>query len=105
MALEAAFHRDDGRANVPGVDSAWDDWVAASKTYHFCSDDPLLDWLDAFGAERGFQPDRPPAGTDLNTDFRSFIFEKANRFETVVLAYLADHYQLTTIRRSSGDTR
>lgn len=105
MALDAAFTRDDGRANVPGVDSPWHDWVAASKTYHYCSDDPLLDWLEAFGATQGFTPDAVPDGAGLNTDFRAVIFEKANCFETAVVAYLGRHYQLTTICQGSGDTR
>lgn len=105
MALEAAFTRDDGSPNVPGVDSPWDEWVAASKTYHYCSNDPLLDWLDVFGVARGFVPDRPPPGAALGTDFRAFIFEKATRFEAAVVAHLAQHYELATIRQSSGDTR
>jgi len=105
MGLPAAFTRDDGRANVPGVDSPWDAWVAASRTMHFCGDDPLLDWLDAHGEAAGFVRDSPPRGDGLSTDFREFIFRKALEFEAAVIAHLSRHHQVQAICRVSSESR
>ena len=57
MALIAAFQREDGTPDEPGVHSDWNLWVAASRTYNFCSDDHLIDWLNLYGEANGFVPD------------------------------------------------
>jgi hypothetical protein len=105
VGLEAAFHRDDGTTNVPGQDTSWDEWVAASKTRNWCNDDPLLDWLTLYGEARGFVPDDKRPGFDPRTDFREFIFRKGREFESRVVAYLAERHQLVTICQERGDVR
>jgi hypothetical protein len=105
MSLDHAFVRDDGTPNVPGVDTPWDEWIAASRTMHYCCDDPLLDWLDAFGEAQGFVPDTKRPNYDPRTDFREFIFERAAAFEAAVIAHLARNHQTLTIRQQSADTR
>lgn len=105
MALEAAFHRDDGSLDVGGTHSAWSDWIAASSTYNFCCDDPLLDWLGTYGEAKGFVPDHLRPDYDTRTDFRRFLTDRATEFEEVVTNYLATHFQLERIRREKGDTR
>jgi hypothetical protein len=57
MAERAACERDDGSRNVPGEHSAWPTWISATETLNFCADDPLLDWLDLYGAAAGFGRD------------------------------------------------
>jgi predicted RecB family nuclease len=103
MSLDAAFTRNDGSANVPGIDSPWDAWVAASRTYHFCCDDPLLDWLEAHGESRGFA--RDDETSDPRTEFRPFIFEKGRRFEAAVVDHLSRSCRLVTIRQDAADTQ
>jgi hypothetical protein len=105
MALDAAFTRDDGSRNVAGVDTDWSDWVAASRTLHYCADDPLLDWLDAYGEANGFVPDDKRTGYDPRTDFRTFIFQRANEFEAAVMRHLSSNFQTITICQERGDTR
>jgi hypothetical protein len=105
MASSAAFHRDDGTHDEPGQDSGWNDWVAASRTFNFCCDDPLLDWLEAFGEGKGYAPDHLRTGYDARTDFRVFLTERAKEFESVVTDYLAKRHQLVRIRQEAGDVR
>ena len=105
MGLRAAFNRDDGASNVPGVDTPWDVWIAASRTRNYCSDDPLLDWLDRYGDAHGFvREDRGP-GFDPRTDFREFIFRKGLEFERAVMAHLAQRFQMVTVCQERGAVR
>jgi hypothetical protein len=105
MALAAAFTRDDGRPNVPGVDALWDEWVAASRTMNFSCEDPLLDWLNAYGEVRGFVQDSPTREDGLSTDFRGFIFRKGLEFEAAVISHLSHHCQVRTICEASREAR
>jgi len=98
MALIAAFARNDGTAGEPGRDSPWEEWVAASDTFNFCSDDPLIDWLEAFGRSSGFAPDSDGKAYDSRTDFRRFVSDRAREFESVATDYLAQRCQVVTIR-------
>ncbi len=103
MALTAAFTKDDGTADEPGRDSLWTQWVAASDTFNFCSDDPLIDWLEAFGRPSGIAPDSEGDGYDPRTDFRLFVSDRAKEFESIATGYLAQRCQVVRIRDNSAD--
>lgn len=103
MALRTAFERDDGTSLCPGDSSRWNEWVAASKTLNYCCEDPLLDWLTLFGESKGFIRDDQRAGFDLRTDFRTFVFERAARFEAAVMNYLAKGLPITRIADGPAD--
>lgn len=105
MPLSAAFARDDGSPNEPGVHSPWDRWIGASRTYNFCCEDPLLDWLHRYGAASGFSPDTAAATYNAETDFTQFIFEQGRAFEDRVCAHLATTRQLTRICADHRDIR
>ena len=105
MTIAAAFHRDDGTRDEPGLDSPWGDWVAASRTFNYCSDDPLIDWLEAFGPDKGFQPDSSRTGYDERTDFRRFVMARAIEFESIVVGHLAERYPLVRIPHEAGAVR
>jgi len=79
--------------------------VAASRTFNFCCDDPLLDWLEAFGEAKGYVPDHLRSGYDARADFRVFLTERANEFESVVTDYLAKRHEVVRIRKELGDVR
>src|SRR5687767_1338755 len=102
MALGAAFARDDGTADEPGRHSPWEEWVAASDTFNFCSDDPLIDWLETFGRTFGFAPDSDGNAYDPRTDFRRFVSDRAREFESVVTDHLSQRCQVVRI---GGDPR
>jgi len=105
VGLRAAFDRDDGTSNVPGVDTAWDEWIAASRTRSYCSDDLLIDWLERFGDAHGFARDDRGPGFDSRTDFREFIFRKGLEFEHAVMAHLAQRFQMVTVCQERGAVR
>lgn len=105
MGLKAAIERDDGTPDEPGIHSDWNLWVAASRTYNFCSDDPLIDWLNLYGEANGFVPDDKHAGYDVRTDFRQFVVNRGNEFETAACDYLAARYPLVRIRNTVSDSR
>ena len=53
IGFEAYLKNDSGMEIVPGDKADWREWVSASKTRNWCRKDPLLDWLNLFGAEKG----------------------------------------------------
>ena len=84
MGIEALTHDDDGNPVVPKTAEEWDEWVSASRTRNHVLDNPLIDWLDRWGEEHGYQPD--PVEED--TDFLTFLFAKGNAFEAAVVEHL-----------------
>ena len=105
MGERAAFERDDGSPNLPGTNSPWKTWAPASATLNYCIDDPVLDWLEAFGESKGFRRDDQLPGYDVRTDFRAFLREKSAHFEAVVTEYLAARFQLVRLARTPTDIR
>ena len=111
MGIEALTHRDDGTELSPSDDRR-EQWVSASQLRNHAIADPLLDWLDRFGAGHGYLADDAPARTsppyDERTDFTKFIFEQGQRFEDAVVALLRDRYpehELITLGQGHGDVR
>jgi len=67
--------------------------------------DPLLDWLGAYGTERGFVRDNQLEGYDPRTDFGRFIIEKGQAFELAVLKLLRNRCEVVPIGMTPGDSR
>ncbi|MGI8927376.1 MAG: hypothetical protein ACR2HN_12140 [Tepidiformaceae bacterium] len=88
MPIEALTHNDSGALICPVSDAEWDSWVSASKVRNFCRPDPLLDWLDRHGTDRGYQRDGDLPGFDPRTSFGDFIMAKGQAFEEAVLRHL-----------------
>ena len=84
MGIEALTHDDDGNPVVPETAEEWDEWVSASRTRNHVLDNPLIDWLERWGEEHGYEPD--PVEED--TDFLTFLFGKGNAFEAAVVEHL-----------------
>ena len=106
MAIAAAYVTDGGLPRAPDVDGAsWNEWVEASDTLNYCCDDPLIDWLEAHGKDKGYTRDDDRPGYDPRTDFRAFVFKRAAEFEHTVTQHLSDHLQLVTICKNPADIR
>ena len=101
----AIWTRDDGTVCDPRTDADWADWVPAGAVRHWCDADPLLDWLDLYGEERGFRRDDRAANYDVRFDLMRLIAERGRRFEDLVLAHLAERYPLTLISGMADDAR
>lgn len=89
IGFEAYLKNDSGTEIVPATKADWRDWrhwVSASKTRSWCLGDPLLDWLNLYGVEKGYEQDPEP---DPRTDFQEFVFRKGREFEAAVIAHLA----------------
>ena len=93
----AIWTRDDGTVDDPRTDAQWDAWVTASAVRHWCDGDPLLDWLDRYGDERGFARDDRLPTYDPRFDLPRLIGERGRHFEELVLRYVASRYRLTRI--------
>ena len=93
MGIEALTHDLAGNRVVPETDAEWDEWVSASRTRNHVLDQPLLDWLDRYGEEHGFErdPEHEP------TDFLHFLFGKGNAFEAAVVEHLRGLVEVRTI--------
>ena len=70
IGFDAYLRNDAGTEIVPASQIEWRNWVSASKTRNWCRKDPLLDWLNLFGAEKGYEVDPAP---DPRTDFQEFV--------------------------------
>ena len=64
------------------------DWVSAAETYHWCAKDPLIDWLNAFGANDGFVADSHRPGYDKGFDYARFVVGQSWAFKRAVVAWL-----------------
>jgi hypothetical protein len=78
------------------------EWVAAGDTRNWFAEDPLLDWLDLYGTNHGFQRDNEDPRYDPRLDMTTFIFAKGREFEKRVVEMIGHRCQLY---RPSGDTR
>ena len=65
-------------------------WVSATATRNYAMNDPLLDWLHYHGESKGFKPDTEYTDYDDRTDFRLFIMNQGNRFESAVAKYISE---------------
>ena len=105
MGVEEITHLDDGSKLVPQTNDDWREWVSTTATRNFVLDDPILDWLDLYGEENGFQRDTALEHHDPRTSFIEFIFKKGNEFESAVVHLLKQKYQIKQIAEVPADVR
>lgn len=105
MGIHSITQRDDGTESIPSTRQDWRDWVSASKTRNHFIDDPILDWLDLYGAERGYPRDDELAGYDERFDFMRFILAKGKQFESAACDWLTDRHDLIRIGTDWADTQ
>jgi hypothetical protein len=74
--------------------------IDVTSLRHHLLDDPVIDWLERFGEERGYRRD---AAT--NTDFSSFIAERGRAFEQAVLALLQKRWPIVRIDSAARTDR
>lgn len=88
MGIDALTHDDAGNDVSPQDDAGWQQWVGATDTRSAMLEDPLLDWLGAWGSAAGFTPDNALESYDPRTDFVAFLRGAAQQFEQQVMAHL-----------------
>ena len=105
MGIDALTTAADGRPVAPETDEEWLDWVRATATRNHALDDPLLDWLDLYGKERGFLRDDELDDYDPRTDFREFIMRKGREFEDAVVVKLGTLVPVHAIATGESGSR
>ena len=68
------------------------EWISATKTRNYMIGDPILDWLNEYGEEKGFEKDTESEKYDKNLDFVQMIFKKGHEFENVVIEFLKNKF-------------
>ncbi len=81
------------------------DWVSAAETYHWCQDDPLIDWLNAYGTKAGFVADSHRPGYDKQFDYLRFVGSQSWAFRRAVVAWLTAKSQLRMIATNPSQAR
>lgn len=71
--------------------------VRATETRNWFQGDPLLDWLNAHGASKGFVKDTERGGYDPRTSFSKFIMAKGLEFESRVIDLLRHRADIITV--------
>jgi len=106
MGIEALTYRKDGTpVDVPRSREDWQQWVSAGRTRNWMLDNPLLDWLDLYGKEKGYQPDENGPNNPTELDFLPFIIRQGRRFEEGILRLLQKRYEVTIIADDARDIR
>jgi hypothetical protein len=80
-------------------------WVAASETRNWVADDPILDWLDLYGAQHGFRSDSEAPAYKPETDFQLLANERSAEFRARVIAAVAARVDVVAVPGESQDER
>ena len=75
----------------------WNDWVSASAPWNYFQENTLADWLDLYGAAKGFKKDACPNELAKTLDHGRFLKEQGKAFEACVVRHLGGQYELVTI--------
>ena len=106
MGIEALTHGEDGtRVDVPRSREEWQQWVNAGRTRNWMLDNPLLDWLDLYGKDKGYRPVENGPDNPVELDFLPFIIRQGRRFEEGILRLLRQKREVTIIADDARDIR
>ena len=105
MGIEALTHDDAGKLHVPESEDAWREWISGTRTRAHAIGDPVIDWLDAYGALRGYPRDLEVPGYDQRTDFTDYIFRQGHRFEDAVVAHIRTLLPVLTVGGEPSEIR
>ena len=106
MGIEALTHKEDGTpVDVPRSREDWQQWVSADRTRNWMLNDPLLDWLDWYGKDKGYIPAQSGPGYRAELDFLPFIFEQGRKFEEGILRLLREQHEVTVIAEDHHQIR
>ena len=87
------------------LDSRWNGWISASATHNWAQQDPLVDWLNAYGKQAGFVPDQERLGYDPRFDYVSYMLRQSWAFEKAVVAWLSTQTRLRVIATNPSQAR
>ncbi len=101
----AIWTRDDGTIDDPQTGAEWDAWVSAGALRHWCDGDPLLDWLDRYGRDKGFVRDDRLPTYEPRFDLARVLAGRNEHFEELVLRDIERRHPITRIAELSEDVR
>jgi hypothetical protein len=77
---------------IPAIPVITNEWVSGSSTRNYAINDPLIDWLDKYGAARGILSDEKSPGYDQRLDFEKFLTEQGNKYEVYIMGKLREKF-------------
>ena len=78
-------------------------WNPISNLYNWVLKDPVLDWLEIYGQERGFAKDIDLPTYLAAADYGLFVKERATRFEERLLALIRARLDVATVEGSRSN--
>ena len=97
MTIESLTTNLQGDLVLPETQEDWSQWVSASRTRNHVLGNPLIDWLELYGVDKGYQQDQ----VDDRADFVGVLLNQGQIFEQHVLKYFQSVAQVETI--GTGD--
>ena len=92
---------------IPVIPIITNVWVSASKTRNYILKDPLIDWLNHYGALKGLTADAKTPNYDSRLDFGLFIMKQGCDFEEYIMGLLREKFKtdLVEVKPSAYTTR
>lgn len=81
------------------------EWISATKTRNYLIEDPILDYLEIYGKNKGYKKDYEREYFDESLNFSKYIMEKGIEFEDKIVELLKDKFSGKFLQISHNDKK
>ena len=105
MGIDAITKTVLGETENPSSKEEWGDWISATRSRNYMLKNTLIDWLELYGKDKGYEYDYWQPGYDKRCEFTTFIMKKGVAFEEAIKNHIATIHPVATISRGPTDVR